>query len=113
MVVDSAVTLALETGCTFKVDHDVSGEAFVTEPGAFTDLIAQTIEAVTGALPAFSTGGGTSDARFIKDFCPVAELGLTNATMHKANECVPVGDIETLTQIYAALLDAYFENPPK
>jgi succinyl-diaminopimelate desuccinylase len=68
---------------------------------------------VTGTAPALSTGGGTSDARFIKDFCPVVELGLTNATMHKANECVPVADIEKLTEIYAALLDAYFKNTPR
>ena len=85
--------------------------AFVTEPGAFTDLIVKAVTQVTGKRPEFSTGGGTSDARFIKDFCPVAELGLVNATMHKANECAPVADIRKLTDIYAALLDSYFANP--
>lgn len=113
MVVDQAVELALKSGCTFTVDDSVSGEAFVTEPGPFTDFIARTIKDVTGTIPEYSTGGGTSDARFIKDFCPVVELGLVNATMHKVDECVPVADLERLTDIYTALLAAYFENPPK
>jgi succinyl-diaminopimelate desuccinylase len=110
-VVAIATDVAMETACTFQVETDCSGEAFVTEPGPFTKMIKDTVQAVTGASPAFSTGGGTSDARFIKDFCPVVELGLTNATMHKANEGVPVADIEKLTEIYTALLDAYFANP--
>jgi succinyl-diaminopimelate desuccinylase len=67
---------------------------------------------VTGRRPDFSTGGGTSDARFIQDVCPVAELGLPNATMHRIDECVAVADIHRLTDIYVALLDAYFKNPP-
>ncbi len=68
---------------------------------------------VTGTAPVFSTSGGTSDARFIKDVCPVIELGLTGGTMHKADECVAVADIAALTDIYAALLKAYFQNPPR
>ncbi|MDR3526840.1 MAG: M20/M25/M40 family metallo-hydrolase, partial [Rhizomicrobium sp.] len=63
---------------------------------------------VTGAKPEHSTTGGTSDGRFIKELCPVVELGLMNATMHQANECVPVADIEKLTDIYTAILGAYF-----
>jgi succinyl-diaminopimelate desuccinylase len=111
MVVDLATDVAMETDCPIQVESDVSGEAFVTEPGPFTAMIAKAVESVTGLAPGFSTGGGTSDARFIKDYCPAAELGLVNATMHKANECAPVADIETLTQIYAALLDSYFSDP--
>ena len=59
-------------------------------PGKFTQLVERTVARVTGKAPVFSTGGGTSDARFIKDHCPVVELGLAGATMHKADECVPV-----------------------
>jgi succinyl-diaminopimelate desuccinylase len=106
-----AADVAKETGCEIVLENSVSGVAFVTEPGAFTGLIAKAVASVTGKAPEFSTGGGTSDARFIKDFCPVAELGLVNATMHKANECAPVADIHKLTDIYAALLDSYFANP--
>ena len=82
--------------------------SFLTSPGDFTALVAKAVEGVTGAAPQFSTSGGTSDARFIKDFCPVVELGLAGATMHKANECVPVAEIAALTDIYAAVLKAYF-----
>ena len=67
---------------------------------------------VTGAQPAFSTGGGTSDARFIKNYCPVAELGLVGESMHKVDEQVPVADIATLTRIYLRLLERYFDAVP-
>jgi succinyl-diaminopimelate desuccinylase len=112
LVVEAATAVAMDTACTFTVDSDDSGPAFVTQPGPFTKMIEDTVQAVTGVSPALSTGGGTSDARFIKDHCPVVELGLTNATMHKADECMPVSDIEKLTEIYTALLDAYFAAPP-
>jgi succinyl-diaminopimelate desuccinylase len=104
--------VAKETGCEIALEQSVSGTAFLTKPGAFTELVAKSVESVTGRLPDFSTGGGTSDARFIREICPVAELGLPNATMHKADECVAVADIGRLTDIYVALLDAYFKNPP-
>jgi succinyl-diaminopimelate desuccinylase len=107
-----AKTVAGLTGCEIVLEQSVSGIAFLTEPGAFTDLVAKAVESVTGRLPDFSTGGGTSDARFIQEYCPVAELGLPNATMHQTDECVAVADIERLTDIYVALLDAYFKNPP-
>ncbi len=109
---DSEVkSVAAQTGCEIVLEPSVSGVAFVTEPGAFTDLIMKAVASVTGKPPEFSTGGGTSDARYIKDFCPVAELGLVNATMHQANECVPVADIHKLADIYTALLHSYFANP--
>jgi succinyl-diaminopimelate desuccinylase len=106
-----AALVAMETACTLLVDYTCNAVAFVTEPGPFTWLIDDTLTAVTGRAPAHSTTGGTSDARFIKAHCPVAELGLPNGTMHKANECVRVADIESLTQVYTALLDAYFAKP--
>ena len=90
---------------------DVSGVAFVTEPGVYTDLLSGAVQRVTGEAPEFSAGGGTSDARFIKDHCPVVELGLPGKTMHKVDECVPVAEIELLVEIYASVLRDYFESP--
>jgi succinyl-diaminopimelate desuccinylase len=108
-----AAGVAMDTACTVNLEPSVSGVAFVTRPGPFTAMVAQAVLSVTRRTPEFSTGGGTSDARFIKDHCPVAELGLVNATMHKTDECVAVADIHTLTDIYIALLDAYFDHPPQ
>jgi succinyl-diaminopimelate desuccinylase len=109
---DRAARIAEESGCTIEVTAKTSGVAFLTAPGKFTQLVSDTIAGITGQSPFFSTSGGTSDARFIKDFCPVVELGLAGATMHKADECVPVAEIAALTDIYAALLAAYFAKPP-
>jgi succinyl-diaminopimelate desuccinylase len=103
---------AKETGSEIMVSHSVGGVAFVTEPGPFTDLLSRAIASVTGKPPEFSTTGGTSDARFIKDTCPVAEAGLPGATMHKVDECVPIVEIERLVEIYTAILEDYFRSPP-
>ena len=81
---------------------------FVTEPGPFTDLVATAVEEVTGRKPVLSTTGGTSDARFIKNFCPVVEFGLVGQTMHAIDERVPVSDLVALTAIYRKILDHYF-----
>ena len=78
----------------------ISGEAFLTQPGAFSALVAEAIEAETGIAPDVSTTGGTSDARFLNDLCPVIEFGLSNATMHKRDEAVAIGDLVTLAKIY-------------
>jgi len=82
----------------------VSGEAFLTEPGAFSALIASAIRDKTGIDPELSTSGGTSDARFLSKVCPVVEFGLPNATMHKLDEAVAVADLEVLTAIYADIV---------
>jgi len=111
-VKDRASMIAQESGCEITVASQTSGVSFLTAPGKFTQLISDTIARITGQAPFFSTSGGTSDARFIKDICPVVELGLAGATMHKADECVPVAEIAALTDIYAALLTAYFAKPP-
>jgi succinyl-diaminopimelate desuccinylase len=111
-VTDRSDRLAHETGCVITVDHQVSGVSFLTMPGKFTQLVSDAVASVTGQAPFFSTTGGTSDARFIKDHCPVVELGLVGATMHKKDECVAVAEIAALTEIYAALLTAYFKKPP-
>jgi succinyl-diaminopimelate desuccinylase len=85
-----------------------NASAFLTKPGPFTDLVTQAVEDVTGRKPSLSTGGGTSDARFIKNACPVVELGLVNATIHAVNERVAVDDLEALSRIYERALELYF-----
>ncbi len=82
--------------------------AFLTEPDAFTKLVAGAIEKHTGRAPKLSTSGGTSDARFIRAYCPVVEFGLVGATMHMVDEHVAIKDLEALTAIYATILDDYF-----
>ncbi|QBR70131.1 succinyl-diaminopimelate desuccinylase [Beijerinckiaceae bacterium] len=82
--------------------------AFLTDPDAFTKLVAGAIEKHTGRAPKLSTSGGTSDARFIRAYCPVVEFGLVGATMHMVDEHVAIKDLEALTAIYAAILDDYF-----
>jgi succinyl-diaminopimelate desuccinylase len=84
----------------------ISGEAFLTEPGAFSTIIADAIRAETGVEPDLSTTGGTSDARFLKAVCPVVEFGLCNATMHKRDEAVALADLEALSRIYARIAKA-------
>ena len=82
--------------------------AFLTKPGPFTDLVAAAVKDVTGRTPSLSTGGGTSDARFIKNACPVVELGLVNATIHAVDERVRLDDLEALSLIYERVLERYF-----
>jgi len=89
----------------------VSGESFLTPPGRLANLTRDAVAEVTGVAPEFSTTGGTSDARFIKDHCPVVEFGLVGQTMHKADERSAVSDIEALTGIYERILTRYFEAP--
>jgi succinyl-diaminopimelate desuccinylase len=98
-------------GMRYELQISVSGEAFVTAPGAFTDLVSNAVRSVTGITPELSTSGGTSDARFIKDFCKVAEFGLVGETMHKVDERASAADIERLTETYRRILDAWFEAP--
>jgi succinyl-diaminopimelate desuccinylase len=85
-----------------------SGPAFLTPPGALSDALAEAIAAVTGDRPELSTSGGTSDARFLKDACPVAEFGLVGQTMHKSDENCALADLEALTAIYRRLIDGVF-----
>jgi len=92
----------------------ISGEAFLTQPGAFSTIVADAVEAETGLRPELSTSGGTSDARFLKDLSPVIELGLCNATMHKTDEAVALADLETLARIYRRIaLAALNALPPE
>jgi succinyl-diaminopimelate desuccinylase len=102
-----------EYGGECAIEHSVSGVSFLTQPGPFTELLSTAIASVTGAMPQFSTTGGTSDARFIKDICPVAEIGVPGGTMHKVDECVPVAEINRLVDVYESILTAYYAHPPK
>ncbi len=86
----------------------ISGEAFLTEPGPFTQVVAGAVEAVTGVTPELSTTGGTSDARFIRSLCPVVEFGLVGTTMHAVDERAPVSEILALKDVYRRLIGDYF-----
>jgi succinyl-diaminopimelate desuccinylase len=87
-----------------RVTAKISGEAFLTEPGPLSRLVAEAITEVTGLSPDLSTSGGTSDARFLSRVCPVVEFGLLNATMHKLDEAVSLADLQALTAIYAGVI---------
>ncbi len=94
-------------GGRFELRTEASGEPFVTRPGPFSELLESLIERELGITPELSTSGGTSDARFIKDACPVVEFGLVGATIHQVDERVDVADLEALTRIYQALLASF------
>ncbi|WP_421736320.1 succinyl-diaminopimelate desuccinylase [Caulobacter sp.] len=87
----------------------ISGEAFLTQPGPFTDVIVAAVGEATGRAPELSTTGGTSDARFIRALCPVVEFGLVGSTMHQVDERVPVDEVRALADAYTALIRRYFE----
>lgn len=97
-----------ETGVTMEMQASISGESFLTPPGEFSALIARSVQAETGRIPEASTSGGTSDARFVKDLCPVVEFGLVGKTMHQVDERVPVAQITQLKAIYGRILRDYF-----
>ena len=98
-------------GGRYELDVSVSGESFLVPPGAIGERLADAVRRVTGKTPEFSTTGGTSDARFIRTRCPVAEFGLVGETMHKIDERVDVADLFRLTEIYRTFLDLFFANP--
>ncbi|MCA0870588.1 succinyl-diaminopimelate desuccinylase [Seohaeicola saemankumensis] len=99
---------AEEFGVAVEVRIKVSGESFVTPPGPLSALVAASVEAETGVMPELSTTGGTSDARFVKDHCPVVEFGLVGKTMHQVDERVEVAQIHQLKAIYGRILADYF-----
>jgi len=93
----------------WKIDWEPSNaDVFYTEPSSFTDVVIGAVAEVTGKTPKLSTSGGTSDARFIKDYCLVVEFGLVGTTMHATDERVPVKDLQVLTAVYRRILDNYF-----
>ena len=94
----------------YTLAWEVSGESFLVPPGPVSELLTEAIGAVTGRIPELSTTGGTSDARFIHAYCPVAEFGLVGQTMHKADERVEIADIGQLSAIYEVFLDRFFAD---
>ncbi|MEQ1696092.1 MAG: succinyl-diaminopimelate desuccinylase [Hyphomicrobiaceae bacterium] len=99
---------ASSSGARYDLTFSGTGDVFLTKPGPLVETLSQAVQAVTGRTPALSTGGGTSDARFIYTHCPVVEFGLVNQTIHQVNERVPLADLEILTAIYERFIANYF-----
>jgi succinyl-diaminopimelate desuccinylase len=109
MLIEKRTQAAAGERVRFSIDWQPSNaDSFITSPGPFLDLVVGAIAEVTGRTPELSTTGGTSDARFIKDYCPVLEFGLVGATMHQVDERTAVADLATLTAVYRRMLDRYF-----
>ncbi len=107
--VDTWLRQRLDTvGGRYDLTLQITGESFLVPPGPVSAIVATAIERVTGQTPEFNTTGGTSDARFIHHFCPLAEFGLVGQTMHKTDECVTLEDLTALTAIYREILGLYF-----
>ncbi|MGZ3310082.1 MAG: succinyl-diaminopimelate desuccinylase [Xanthobacteraceae bacterium] len=110
MLIEKRAVDAAAGRIRWHIDWEPSNaDSFVASPGPFNDLVSGAIREVTGNEPKLSTTGGTSDARFIKDYCPVLEFGLVGQTMHQVDERTPVADLTTLTAVYRAILDRYFK----
>jgi succinyl-diaminopimelate desuccinylase len=105
---DHAKSVEVETGVDIALRVSISGESFLTPPGAFSELVTRAVAAETGVTPEQSTSGGTSDARFVKSHCPVVEFGLVGRTMHQVDERVEVAQIHRLKAIYGRILQDYF-----
>ena len=99
---------AAASGGRYDVSFNVSGESFLTPPGALSTLVCESVGRVTGGAPTLSTTGGTSDARFIHHHCPVCEFGMTSATAHTFDERCSLADMARLVRIYRTMLDRYF-----
>ena len=97
-----------EMGGTWSIVSTEGADAFITEPGAFVGLVQDAVEQETGVLPKLSTSGGTSDARFVKDYCPVLEFGPTNATIHQTDERIAVDELRATQAVYARIIANYF-----
>ncbi len=94
----------------WSIEFSGTGDVFLTKPGALVETMCEAVHAVTGRTPALTTGGGTSDARFIQAHCPVIEFGLVNATIHQVDERVSVADLEQLTEIYQRFITSFFNR---
>jgi len=105
-----AAQIKEEFGLDVDMNVKISGESFITPPGALSELVSRAVEAETGRRPELSTTGGTSDARFVKDHCPVVEFGLVGRTMHQVDERVKTEQIGQLKAIYQRILSDYFDG---
>jgi succinyl-diaminopimelate desuccinylase len=101
-----------DIGGKWTVSSSEGAEAFITEPGSFVGLVQDAVEQETGLVPKLATSGGTSDARFIKNYCPVLEFGPTNATIHQVDERISIEELQATQSIYGRIIDAYFSNQP-
>jgi len=106
--IEDTIHEAAGADADLSLNIKVSGESFLTPPGTLSELVSAACEKVLGHRPELSTTGGTSDARFIKDICPVMEFGAVGASMHKSDEHQAVADLRALTQIYGDVLSGYF-----
>jgi succinyl-diaminopimelate desuccinylase len=101
---------AAEVGAKYDLSFSGTGDVFLTKPGPLVLTLKDAVQSVTGRVPKLTTGGGTSDARFIKDICPVVEFGLVNATIHQVDEHTSIADLEKLTDIYGRFISNYFRT---
>ncbi|MGB0799807.1 MAG: M20/M25/M40 family metallo-hydrolase, partial [Planktomarina sp.] len=101
-------TVAKQFSLTIEMQVSISGESFITEPGPLSDLVSKAVQVETNVTPQLSTSGGTSDARFVQNHCPVVEFGLVGKTMHQVDERVAVAQIHQLKSIYTRILRDYF-----
>ncbi len=104
----TADKIAADHGVAIEMNHSISGESFVTEPGPFVELVAKSVAHISGLTPQLSTSGGTSDARFMTHHCPVVEFGLVGKTMHKVDERIEIKQIEDLKSVYSNVIEKYF-----
>lgn len=105
---DQADEISAEFGVGVVLDVSISGESFITPPGALSELVARAVQVETNRTPVMSTSGGTSDARFVQHHCPVVEFGLVGKTMHQVDERVEIAQIHQLKSIYTRILSDYF-----
>ena len=107
---EQCAAAAAEMDAKHAVSFSGTGDVFLTKPGPLVSTMREAVKSVTGRDPALTTGGGTSDARFIQAYCPVIEFGLVNATIHAVDERVPVADLEALTRVYERFLEGFFSR---
>jgi succinyl-diaminopimelate desuccinylase len=105
---EQAAAIADSFGVQIDLSVKISGESFITPPGALSDMVSKAVAVETGVNPELSTSGGTSDARFVKNHCPVVEFGLVGQSMHAVDENVEVAQIHQLKAIYTRILKDYF-----
>ncbi|WP_421692849.1 succinyl-diaminopimelate desuccinylase [Aestuariivirga sp.] len=107
-VADEVAAITAQLGGTWAISATEGADAFITEPGSFVGLVQDAVELETGVLPKLSTSGGTSDARFVKDYCPVLEFGPTNATIHQTDERIAIDELRDTQAVYARIIAHYF-----
>jgi succinyl-diaminopimelate desuccinylase len=105
---DKILELLQSSGRLYEIEFEGNAESFITQPGAWSEIVQNAVCDVTGKVPECTTSGGTSDARFIVDYCPVIECGAINASIHQIDENAAVEDLEKLTKIYGRILERYF-----